>query len=196
MRSAHYLHEGLRPSQAPLLRLQCPSTRRRCPSLFSSGLHSVEWLLLCLLLTAGFPALCLSAQVASCEAGSQPSPGISQSLPHLSPPHLHHDSPGKYRTLKNLAFSSPSCCVASLRSPLRGSLWLAVSAALRLYVVLVHRCNVLPSPSFRLCLTADALGVRLTLPLAGCVVDLNHQVIAPCRAHHKKGRLRNARRPV
>lgn len=37
--------------------------------------------------------------------------------------------------------------------------------------------------SFRLRLAADALGVQLTLPLAGCVVDLNHQVIAPGRAH-------------
>ena len=44
VRSAHYLHEGLRSSQTSLLRLQCPSTRRRCPSLFSSGLRSVEWL--------------------------------------------------------------------------------------------------------------------------------------------------------
>ncbi len=111
MRSAHYLHEGLRSSQTSLRRLLGPSTRRRCPSLFSSGLHSVEWLLLCLLLTAVSPALCLSTQVASCEAGSQPSPGIAQSLPHLSPPHLHHDSPGKYRTSTNMAVLSPSCCL-------------------------------------------------------------------------------------
>ena len=111
VRSAHYLHEGLRSSQTSLLHLQCPSTRRRCPSLFSSGLRSVEWLLLCLLLTAVSPALGLSTQVASCKAGSQPSPGIAQSLPRLSPPHLHHDSPGKYRTSAIRAASSPSQCL-------------------------------------------------------------------------------------
>lgn len=29
----------------------------------------------------------------------------------LSPPHLHHDSPGKHRTFTNVAVSSPSCCL-------------------------------------------------------------------------------------
>lgn len=111
VRSAHYLHEGLGTSQSPLLLLLGPSIRRRCPSLFSLGLRRVEWRLLCPLLTAGFPALCLSTQVAPCEASSQLSPGIAQSLPRLSPPHIHHDSPGKYRTLKICDFLSPSWCL-------------------------------------------------------------------------------------
>ena len=32
----------------------------------------------------------------------------------------------------------------------------------------------------------DTLAVWLALPLAGCALDLNQQVSAPCRAHENK----------
>ena len=51
------------------------------------------------------------------------------------------------------------------------------------YAVLVHHGSVLPAASFRLRLAADALAVRLALPLVGRAGDLNPQVCAPCRAH-------------
>jgi hypothetical protein len=57
----------------------------------------------------------------------------------------------------------------------------------RLDAVSVRQTSVLPSASFRFHLAMDALAVRLALPLAGCALDFNQLVSAPCRAHQKKG---------
>ena len=54
------------------------------------------------------------------------------------------------------------------------------------YAVLVHHGSILPAASFRLRLAADALAVRLALPLVGRAGDLNPQVGAPCRAHEEE----------
>ena len=64
----------------------------------------------------------------------------------------------------------------------------------RLYAVSVRRTSVLPAASFRFHLAMDTLAVRLTVPLAGPVLDFDQQVSAPCRAHNKKRRAKAARR--
>jgi hypothetical protein len=53
----------------------------------------------------------------------------------------------------------------------------------RLYAVSVRQTSVLPAASFRFHLAMDTLAVRLTVPLAGPVLDFNQLVNAPCRAH-------------
>jgi len=45
----------------------------------------------------------------------------------------------------------------------------------------------LPAASFRFHLAVDTLAVQLMIPPAGVIGDLHSLVIAPCRAHHKKG---------
>ena len=101
------------------------------------------------------------------------SPGITHRLPRLCPPHILPQLPCKNWTLNLIAFSS---------------------AAAASYVVPVRQASVLPSASFRFGLTADTLAVRLALPLAGCALDFDQLVSAPCRAHNEKGR-RGGRRP-
>ncbi|NLD80862.1 MAG: hypothetical protein GX642_06835 [Smithella sp.] len=56
-----------------------------------------------------------------------------------------------------------------------------------LYPLPVRQASALPSASSRFAVTRDTLAVRLTLPLAGRVVDFHHQVCAHCRAHREKG---------
>jgi hypothetical protein len=56
----------------------------------------------------------------------------------------------------------------------------------RLYAVSVRQTSVLPAASFGFHVAMDTLAVRLALPLAGCALDLNQQVSAPCRAHKAK----------
>ena len=56
----------------------------------------------------------------------------------------------------------------------------------RLYAVSVRQTSVLPAASFGFHLAMDTLAVRLALPLAGCALDFNQQVSAPCRAHKTK----------
>ena len=96
------------------------------------------------------------------EANRQISPGIAHSPSRLCPPHIRHDFPCRYRTLKRLAFSS---------SP---------DAS---YAVSVRRASVLPAASSGFHLAMDTLAVQLTIPPAGFVRDFHPQVSAPCRAH-------------
>ena len=55
------------------------------------------------------------------------------------------------------------------------------------YAVPVRQASVLLTASFRFGLATDTLAVRLALPLAGCALDFNQLVSAPCRAHTKGG---------
>ena len=61
----------------------------------------------------------------------------------------------------------------------------------RLDAVSVRQTSVLPAASFGFHLAMDTLAVRLTVPLAGPVLDFNQQVSAPCRAQHKKAGIFN-----
>lgn len=97
------------------------------------------------------------------EANRQISPGIAHSPSRLCPPHIRHDFPCRYWTLKILAFSS---------SP---------DAS---YAVSVRRASVLPAASSGFHLAVDTLAVQLTIPPAGFVRDFHPQVSAPCRAHN------------
>lgn len=96
------------------------------------------------------------------KANRQISPGIAHSPSRLCPPHIRHDFPCRYWTLKILAFSS---------SP---------DAS---YAVSVRRASVLPAASSGFHLAMDTLAVQLTIPPAGFVRDFHPQVSAPCRAH-------------
>ena len=70
------------------------------------------------------------------------------------------------------------------------SLFALLSLAFASYVISVRRTSALPSASFRFHLAMDTLAVRLAVPLAGPALDFHQLVIAPCRAHHQKGRIR------
>lgn len=100
------------------------------------------------------------------EANRQISPGIAHSPSRLCPPHIRHDFPCRYWTLKKIAFSS---------SP---------DAS---YAVSVRRASVLPAASSGFHLAMDTLAVQLTIPPAGFVRDFHPQVSAPCRAHNCQG---------
>ena len=102
---------------------------------------------------------------ASFIAPSEISPGMAHRLPRLCPSHLLPQLPCKHWTLSLIALSS---------------------AAAASYVLPVRRTSVLLTASFRFHLAMDTLAVRLALPLAGCALDFNQLVSAPCRAHNKK----------
>jgi hypothetical protein len=91
------------------------------------------------------------------------SPGNAQRPPRLCPPHVLPQLAYKNWTLSLLAPSS---------------------AAAASYVISVRRTSVLPAASFGFPLTEDT--VRLALPLAGCALDFNQPVTAPCRAHQRE----------
>ncbi len=57
----------------------------------------------------------------------------------------------------------------------------------RLYPLPVRQASALPTASSRFRIAPDTLAVRLTLPPVRRVMDLHHQVGAPCRAHKQKG---------
>ena len=54
-------------------------------------------------------------------------------------------------------------------------------------MVSVRQASALLTASFGFGLATDTLAVRLALPLAGCALDFNQLVSAPCRAHKAKG---------
>ena len=99
----------------------------------------------------------------STTAKPETSPGNALEPSHLYSPHLQLCFPGKYRTLKIIAFSSN--IVAS-------------------YVIPVRRVSALSPASFRFYLAIDTLAVQLMIPLTGLIEDLHLQVQAPCRAHN------------
>ena len=111
---------------------------------------------------------------ASFIAPSEISPGMAHRLPRLCPSHLLPQLPCKHWTLSLIALSS---------------------AAAASYVLPVRRTSVLLTASFRFHLAMDTLAVRLALPLAGCALDFNQLVSAPCRAHNEKGREDYSSRP-
>ena len=55
-------------------------------------------------------------------------------------------------------------------------------------MVPVRQASVLLTASFGFGLATGTLAVRLALPLAGCALDFNQLVTAPCRAHVTNGR--------
>jgi hypothetical protein len=105
---------------------------------------------------------------ASFIAPPETSPGIAHQLPCLCPPHILPQTPCKNWALNLFAFS-PSAAAS--------------------YVVPVRRASILPTASFRFCLTTDTLAVQLALPLAGCALDFDQLIGAPCRAHKKRDRI-------
>ena len=90
---------------------------------------------------------------------------MTHSLSRLCPAHIRQDSPYRYRTLKNCAFSSS--LVAS-------------------YALSVRRASVLPMGFLRIPPRDEHPCLRLTIPPVGFVRDFHPQVSAPCRAHAKK----------
>lgn len=96
------------------------------------------------------------------------SPGMTHPPSRLYLSDIRHSVPCKFRALTIMA-ALPRCAAS--------------------YPLPVRQASALPSASSRFAVTHDTLAVQLTLPLAGRVEDFHLQVSAPCRAHHKNGRI-------
>src|SRR5581483_10421499 len=128
--------------------------------------------LLCPRLTSASSSHRLATAPAHGQADRSPRVGRIH-LHACGPPHLRHDGPCRYRTLKMFAFSSRP----------------AASSAIP-----VRRASLLPPGFLRIPPHDRHPCLRLTSPPAGFVRDLHPQVNTPCRAHKQKaGRFRPAR---
>ena len=105
------------------------------------------------------------------KANRQTSPGITHSPSRLCLSDIRHDVPCKNWALQIFACSPHRA--ASIRTPVARHP--------------VRQASALPAASSGFHLAMDTLAVRLTVPLAGPVLDFNQQVSAPCRAHQQKG---------
>ena len=97
----------------------------------------------------------------------------------------------------SIAFPTPLDAGSTLRQqwrpPRAMRTYLHVYDSIASYGVLVHRSNGLPAASFRLRLTADALAIRLALPLTGRAVGLTPKQVRPAGRTIKSGASRKAR---
>jgi hypothetical protein len=109
-----------------------------------------------------------------------PSPHLSMSVAHGKPP----DLPGYCAPTFTLMRVGSTRCPSGQGSGFDDIGRLTRTP--RLYPFPVRRASALPTASFRFAVARDTLAVRLTLPPVRRVMDLHHQVSAPCRAHQKK----------